>query len=41
MIILNETLIMEIKYFRKKNQGLGREDRKHDTNNNRTKEMGV
>ena len=30
-----------MKYFWKNNQGLGREDRKHDTDNTRTKEMGV
>lgn len=32
---------MEIKYFWKNNQSLEREDRKHDRDNTRTKEMRV
>jgi len=32
---------MEIKYFWRNSQGLGREDIKHDADNTRTKEMGV
>jgi hypothetical protein len=41
IIILNATLKIEIKYFWKNNRGLEREDRKHDTDNTSTKEMGV